>query len=319
MLTVLFASHNGEGVLPSTLASMAATTPPEGGWRLLAVNNASKDGTEAVLRSFADRLPLTLLREDRPGKNNALNRALEEAQGDFYVFCDDDVVVGPDWLVQWRRVADEHSRFDMFGGRTEPLWPCDPPQWVLDEVDPGIVFATNGHMREGPCDAVALFGTNMAVRASVFSGGVRFNGKIGPSNSSAYPMGSETELTLRLEAKGHKSWFSAAPKVKHIIRPHQMQRQSIAMRGYRWGRGQAHMNMGHTYAPKRLSRKNLLRASLYPVLMPFYSHHEAWARQWEWAIDQGYEDGLRELRGSAPRWLQANGRPHIAHRFRALQ
>ncbi len=317
MLTVLFASHNGEAVLPRTLASLAAAAPPQGGWRLLAVNNASTDGTEAVLRSFSDRLPLTLLRENRPGKNNALNRALDQARGDLYIFCDDDVVVGRNWLVEWRRVADDHCRFDMFGGRTEPLWPYDPPQWVLDEVDPGIVFATNGHMREGPCEAVALFGTNMAVRASALSAGIRFNGQIGPNNSGAYPMGSETELTLRLEERGHRSWFSGAPIVKHIIRPHQMQRQSIAMRGYRWGRGQAHMNMGHAYTMQRLSRKNLLRASLYPLLMPLYSHREAWARQWEWAKDQGYEDGIRETCGLAPRWLRSDGRPRIARRFRS--
>ncbi|HEY4077856.1 MAG TPA: glycosyltransferase [Rhizomicrobium sp.] len=317
VLTVIFSSRNGGSVLDKTLASLSRAHDPAGGWKLVAVDNASTDNTRDVMERYSGRLPLTLLTEPQSGKNRALNRAFPHAEGDLFVFCDDDVVVEADWLVRWRQAADDHSQYDMFGGRTEPLWPYDPPQWVLDEVDPGIVFATNGHMREGPCDAVALFGTNMAVRASVFSGGLRFNAEIGPSSSSAYPMGSETELTMRLAARGHKSWFTAAPKVKHIIRPHQMERQSIVMRGYRWGRGQAHMRFVHTYAPQRLSRKNFLRASLYPALMPLYSHHEAWARQWEWAVDQGYEDGMREARGLAPRWLLGNGKPHIARRFRA--
>jgi hypothetical protein len=129
-------------------------------------------------------------------------------------------------------------------------------------------------------------------------------------------MGSETELVRRLAALGHKSWFTTAPRVSHIIRLQQMERQAIVMRGYRWGRGQAHMRIPHAYMPGRLGRKNLLRWGLYPMLMWVYSHHEAWARQWEWAVDQGYEDGLREREGGAPRWISANGKVHIARRFR---
>lgn len=315
MLTVLFASHNGEAVLPRTLASMAAATPPPGGWKLVAVNNASTDGTETVLGSFAGSLPLTLIAEDRPGKNNALNRGLEYAEGDLYVFCDDDVVVAPDWLVQWRQAADCHPGYELFAGVSAPLWPADPPDWIVNEVDPGIVFAINPAMREGPCDAIAMFGTNMAIRAQVFANGTRFDGTIGPSNARAYPMGSETELARRLEKTGYRTWFAEGPKVQHIIRPQQMERAAILLRGYRWGRGQAQMRLDHHYSPTRLARKNVLRRALYPLLMPFYSRGEAWARQWEWAIDQGYEDGLREMNKRAPRWMRGRRQPHIAARF----
>jgi len=316
VLTVMLASRNGASVLERTLAAMTRMHEPSGGWKLVAVDNASTDTTSGILENYAGKLPLTRLTEPRSGKNHALNRALGEAEGDLFVFCDDDVVAEPDWLVCWRQVADEHPRYDMFAGVTQPLWPYAPPSWVLEDVDPGIVFAANGHRAEGPCDALALFGTNMAIRARAFDGGVRFNGDIGPSAAKAYPMGSETELVRRLAAMGHKSWFANAPQVQHIIRPHQMERISVLARGYRWGRGQAHMRIAHTYAPQRLERKNLLRCGLYPLLMRLYGHKEAWARQWEWAIDQGYEDGLRECRGLAARWLLDDGKPRIAGRFR---
>ena len=76
------------------------------------------------------------------------------------------------------------------------------------------------------------------------------------------------------------------------------------------------MQIVHHYSPKTLSRKNFLRWSLYPLLMLFYTHDEAWARQWEWMTDQGYEDGWRESRRLAPRWVRGNKGPHIAARFR---
>lgn len=314
MLTVLFSSHNGEAVLPRTLAAMAAATPPAGGWKLVAIDNASNDGTWEIIDRYRDRLPLTLLRESRPGKNNALNRGLAAAEGDFYVFCDDDVVVAPDWLVQWREAADRNPIFDLFAAVTEPLWPGEPPAW-LDEIDLGVVFALNPAMREGPCDAIAMFGTNMAIRARVFSDGIRFDGGIGPNGSRAYAMGSETELARRLHGMGYRTWFAGGPRVKHIIRPQQLQRAAILMRAYRWGRGQAHMHLPHHYSPARLAHKNILRRCLYPLFMPFYAHGEAWARQWEWAIDQGYEDGFRELCRRAPRWLRGRTLPRIAARF----
>src|SRR5690606_12581375 len=76
MLTVLLSSHNGGDDLKRMLDGLMGCRAPRGGWRLVAVDNASTDGTGEILRSYADRLPLTILYEPQPGKNRALNRAL---------------------------------------------------------------------------------------------------------------------------------------------------------------------------------------------------------------------------------------------------
>lgn len=315
MLTVMFSTHDGASVLPRMLESLARASPPPGGWKLVAVDNGSIDRSAELLAEYCSRLPLTVLSEPIPGKNRALNRALEHAEGDLFVFCDDDVVVAEDWLVRWRDVADALPAYDLFAGSTRPLWPYPPPEWGLDDDQISIIFGVNEHMQEGACSALCVLGTNMAVRASVFGEGLGFNADIGPDSSATYPMGSETELARRIEARGHKCWFTQAPVVRHIIRPKQMQPQSILTRGYRWGRGQAHMRLDHHYAPPLLSRKNQLRSGLYPLLMRFLDRSEAWARQWEWAADQGYEDGWRELRSLPPRWIKAGRGPRIAARF----
>ncbi len=192
MLTVMFTSHNGLAVLPRTLDGLVQTQPPADGWKLIAVDNASTDGTGDLLRSYQGRLPLTVLMEPVPGKNRALNRALAHAEGDLYIFCDDDVVVCEDWLVKWREVADAHKDYDLFAGYTRPLWPYEPPRWLSNDNNCHIYYGTNEYMREGPCEANCMFGTNMAIRASVFASGIRFNVNIGPDGSRSYAMGSET-------------------------------------------------------------------------------------------------------------------------------
>ena len=315
MLSVFFSTRNGERVLPSFLDSLVSATPPKGGWKLVAVDNASTDASREILQSYRDRLPITVLHEPTPGKNRALNLALGRARGDLYVFCDADVVVATDWLVRWREAADAHPQFDIFAGLSEPLWPRPPEPWVTREIDMGVVFAVHRRRAEGPCEQQAVFGNNMAVRASVFADGLRFNPDIGPSAAKAYPMGSETELVERLVASGRRSWFVAGARVGHIIREHQLARPSILLRGYRHGRGLAHLRIKHHYGPERLRLKNRLRAALYPWLMPLMSHREAWARQWEWAVDQGYEDGWLEVAGCKAVWLTKAERPRIASRF----
>ncbi|MBN9555641.1 MAG: glycosyltransferase family 2 protein, partial [Alphaproteobacteria bacterium] len=114
MLSVIFASHNGGEDLKGMLDSMTRLTPPPDGWQLIAVDNASSDRTGAVLRSYADRLPITVLEEPAKGKNRALNRALEVARGDFHIFTDDDVLVPEDWLVKWHAAAKAHPSYDLF-------------------------------------------------------------------------------------------------------------------------------------------------------------------------------------------------------------
>lgn len=316
MLTVMFSTHNGEAVLHRTLESLTRAREPLGGWKLVAVNNASTDASASILKAFSDRLPLIVLDEPRPGKNRGLNRALEFAQGDLFVFCDDDVVVAEDWLECWRMTADSREGFDLFVGAVRPLWPGPQPRLALTPDQISIIFGVNEHMSEGPCSPLCVLGANMAVRASAFAGGLRFNEAIGPDNSDRYAMGSETDLGRRLGETGVRCWFSEGPQVGHIVREKQLKPLSMALRGYRWGRGQAAMGLGHHYGPGRLQRKNRLRSGLYPLLMPFFGAGEAWARQWEWSADQGYEDGWRESRSMPVAWVRNGRDPRVAARFR---
>lgn len=275
---------------------------PPGGWELIAVDNASSDGSADVMRSYADRLPITVLHEPVNGKNRALNRALDVAQGDFYVFTDDDIIVSEDWLIQWRAAADAQPSFDLFAGCTLPLWPSDPPKWLLTGVEVSVLYASHEGIEEGACEAVLMYGTNMAVRASALADGSRFSVGIGPDGSSSYAMGSDTEMALRLEAEGHRCWFTKGPLVQHIVPPEHLEPSWILRRGYRWGRGLARMRLPFHCQPDVLVRKNNLKALVYPVMLPFVSRPNRWRRQWQFMVDRGYEDGTRDQHNQKPRW-----------------
>src|SRR5436853_5326645 len=84
----------------------------------------------------------------------------------------------------------------------------------------------------------------MAIRTAIFEAGYRFNAGIGP-HSRTYAMGSETELTLRLDQAGFKSWFCKNSIVEHIIRKFQLNEEWIVARARRYGRGQYRLRIQH--------------------------------------------------------------------------
>ena len=193
MLTVFIATRDGAETLPRTLSGYTRLVSPEGGWKLVLVDNGSEDDSARIARSFGERLPLVLLGEPRRGKNRALNRGLAELEGDLAVFSDDDAIPEPDWLVRLRAAADCHREYAVFGGRILPLWDTPPADWILQWVRTAPVFAlTDSGLEEGPCDATKVWGPNMAIRASWFRGGYRFDERIGPNGSATYAMGGET-------------------------------------------------------------------------------------------------------------------------------
>ena len=237
MLTVLVATRNGEHTLPRALTAYCQLVPPAGGWKLIIVDNGSIDRTKQIIQSFVSRLPLTYLFEASAGKNAALNAGLNQVEGDLVVFTDDDTLPRPDWLVEIRRAADAHPSFSIFGGTVIPCWDIPPESWVTSWVQMGPVFTlTDSTWKEGPIEAVSVFGTNMAIRTALFQAGHRFDVRIGP-RAGQYPMGSETELTLRLERAGAKAWYCKEATVEHIIRDFQVKRSWILRRGIRYGRG----------------------------------------------------------------------------------
>ena len=249
MLTVLMATRNRARILSEVLDSYGRLQPPSSGWKLVVVDNGSTDETARVIGSFANRLPLHSVREPKLGKNFALNTALGLVEGDLVVFTDDDAFPASDWLLQLRKAADTQPGYSMFGGTIVPRWEAPPPSWIQwVELGPAYTL-TNPALQEGPIEAPFLFGPNMAIRSDVFRSGIRLDPSIGPRGSS-YPMGSETELVLRLSRQGHKSWHVHGAVVEHFIREKQLKKSWVMQRVVRYGRGRYRLSVLAGESPK---------------------------------------------------------------------
>ena len=238
MLTVLMATYNAARTLGLCLDAYCRMEQPASGWKIVIADNGSTDSTLAVVESYASRLPIKVCHEPARGKNAALNRGLDHISGDLVVFTDDDAIPHPAWLISLREAADSHPDYALFGGKILPRWERAPEAWILDWVPLDVTYAvTPAALREGKVDADCLFGPNLAVRASVFTGGHRFDASIGPRANRSYAMGSETEFCLRMQRAGLLSWHVESAVVEHIVRDFQTEPGWIFRRARNFGRG----------------------------------------------------------------------------------
>src|SRR6266852_6340317 len=236
MLSVLMATYNGAGTLPEVLTAYCKLKSPDGGWKLLIVDNGSTDSTKEIIACFRSRLPLTYIFEPTLGKSAALNTGLLNVTGDLVVMTDDDALPRPDWLVQMRVAADSQPSFSIFGGAIVPHWEIPPEEWILAWQCPTLTI-TDPAWEEGPIVVGRLSGPNMAVRSEVIEAGYRFNTSLGPVGPR-YQMGEEADFLQRLGKAGFRAWYCKRAVVAHMILRDQMKKEWVLRRAVPLGRAQ---------------------------------------------------------------------------------
>lgn len=239
-LTIVLATRNRQHLLARVLEGYRRTTVPPVRWKLVIVDNGSSDATAAMLASFQRNLPLEFIFEPVAGKNRALNRALPALEGRLVVVTDDDAIPSTTFLTAWTNYLDFDSDFGLFGGSIIPLFHRKPPKWLANSKFNFSMMFAERDLPEGPTDAGAIYGGNMAVRKAIFDKGFRFDDSIGPNAlDSDYPMGGETEFCVRVAQSGVKCWSAKQPLVHHVIEAEQLKLKAWARRAYRTGRGRA--------------------------------------------------------------------------------
>lgn len=252
-ISVLIATYNRAEILRQTLESMTVLERDGLSVEFVVVDNNSSDHTKEVIESFTDRLPIRYLFESRPGKNCALNKALNEVQlGKLVAFTDDDVEPKKDWLKTIITITNHWLDYSVFGGKIYAIWPNGrPPKWTQSRLLQSLGFGVQDH---GDSDFVYApgqypFGANLWVHREVFTNSRRFDESIGPRPKNRI-MGSEISFLKVLAEDGYEMVYSPEAVVGHCIQACQLSMSNILKRAYRYGRGSVHW--------QGLPRKSLL-------------------------------------------------------------
>jgi glucosyl-dolichyl phosphate glucuronosyltransferase len=251
MISVVMATHNGAATLALTLDAFNALGLSAAEVEILAVDNASSDGTRDILEQYRDVLPLTVLAEPRRGKSFALNWALDAARGEFIVFADDDILPEPQWLDAYCQAAARLPGVDLFAGQVRHHWQKPPPGWLQRLADEGRSYAgTPPDQPEGPVPAIFFKGLNFMCRRKVIER-VRFSERpaMNFSGTTTSAGGEDTAFVLEAVARGHCAHYVPAACVRHIVRPAQVGIRPVLQRYLRIGRSMT-LNQPNQFDPK---------------------------------------------------------------------
>jgi glycosyltransferase involved in cell wall biosynthesis len=254
-VSVVLCSHNGADTLPRVLDALWSLETRGTDLEFVMVDNASDDGTAALMDDWSAPFPKLVLREPRKGKSFALNRALAAASGECIAFIDDDVVVSRGWLDAYLRASKLHPSVGIFTGQIRLAWDATPPGWLARlERDGRVLGATDARQNSGthPVPFTSVKGGNaFVVRRNTRE--ARFDE--GALNYGAGPAGGEDTLFAR-SAAGPDGVILFVPEalVHHIVRPEQIGLRPYVRRQYRIALGQ-------------LRRDGLDAASLGPVVL----------------------------------------------------
>ncbi len=104
LVSVIIPAHNEIRHLPAKLRNLAALTYPRERLQVVFVSDQSTDGTDELLRASGWR---TIRLPERKGKANALNRAVEQAEGEILVLCDASTLMPADAIENIARHFDD--------------------------------------------------------------------------------------------------------------------------------------------------------------------------------------------------------------------
>src|SRR3989344_7233487 len=118
-VSVIVLAYNSSRLLPALFESLRKTTYPS--FEIIAVDNASQDDSASIVQSWKDKLPLTFIQSgSNLGFSGGVNIGIAQAQGDYLVLLNPDVILLPDWLDKLLFHAASHS-VGIVGGVNMPF------------------------------------------------------------------------------------------------------------------------------------------------------------------------------------------------------
>jgi glycosyltransferase involved in cell wall biosynthesis len=240
------------------LAASACSEP----WEVVLIDNAPEPALNRGTFAPPGSASLRLLREARPGKEHALNRALDEGGlGEIVAVLDDDMSPAPDWVENVLRACRRLPQFDFFSGRSHVVWPrgAAVPAWASEPLAQGMQFSVFDSGQAGDVEfghGCPRFpsGNQFWFRRSVIAGGARFPPR--------WP--TEPPFIVGLRARGHRGVFVREVRAAHRIQPELIDPRKFRERARKFGREMARMDVG-LGAPAQARPGARLRAGLRPA------------------------------------------------------
>ncbi len=234
LFSLIVATAGADRAIDRLLESLAAQTL--GRFEVILVDQNSDDWLKPIITRFTPRLAIHHIRCER-GLSKARNRGLVEVRAPFVGFPDDDCWYRPDFLERL------HDRFVSDPGIAGLTGLC------VDEA--GRLAAGGGCRRSRRITKDNVWGLGVSatlfLRREVFEDLGGFDESLGLGARTIFQSGEETDLLLRILARGHRLRYEPRLVVYHPAE--NPEEPGAADKAWRYGLGMGRVLRMHRYGP----------------------------------------------------------------------
>ena len=225
-------------------------------YSIVIVDNDKNESARQVVERLARRSNVSIKYCVEPDQNIALarNKAIENAQGDYVAFIDDDEFPHNKWLSTLFKML-ENSPVDGVLGPVIPYFDSNPPSWILEgkffdrPMHPTGTILTWKFTRTGN----ALIRFEILKNIHPF-----FNPQLGSG-------GEDRDFFRRLIAKGHRFVWCNEAEVYEVVPPHRWNESFMLRRALLRGQG----TLANPSYSKLGIIKSFIAIILYISYLPF--------------------------------------------------
>jgi len=228
-VTVLICTYNGKKNLPLTLSYLAKQkVEPRTPWEILLIDNASSDNSAQVASDtwskYKGQVPLTILRENKPGKDNAIDLGLQKAKYSFVVICDDDNWLQENYVQLAYSIMTKNPEIGMLGGKGVASFEedCVVPKW-FDRFQKYYAVGSQNFLSGEITNYWPVYrfiwgaGAVINLKAYLFLKRNNFKRILTFEKYPAVARSEDVELSLAIWLTGYKLWYDERLIFQHFI------------------------------------------------------------------------------------------------------
>lgn len=226
--TIICSYNGGEKLIPTLEHIAAQNLPKDCLVEIIYVDNASSDNSLEIVRHTWNRIgsshiPIRILQEKKAGKYFALKKAISHASYNYFIICDDDNWLSPDYVQKVRTILDQDEHIGAVGGRSiavfEDFAESVVPNW-FDGEKQRYAIGQQGERSGDVSKRKQLWGAGMASRTAIY----RIFYDAYPSlflspeeGDNGHFVAEDTEYCLRLLLRGYKLFYDDSLVLRHFV------------------------------------------------------------------------------------------------------
>jgi len=262
-VTVIICTHNGRLKLGPTLLHLANQSISSGfSYEIIVVDNASIDRTSEFVTTEWEKykqknIPLTVIDEHTPGKLFALQKGISNAKYEYFVLCDDDNWLNPDYLDIAFNIMESDPGIGAAGGRAIAVSEKDIsfPSW-FETYQNGYAAGAQAAETGDVTSRGHLWGAGLISRTALYKETYKsFPSLLLTEQNRKILSTEDTEYCLRIILMGYRLYYSSSLVLKHFISPERLtiEYKNSLYENFR----QSHLILEKYYLAIKLDRKNL--------------------------------------------------------------